>query len=195
MCEGIVIEGHLLREMSPQVALMNGPLYDLLEWAVANCGIAMTDYIENHWETHCSPNKQANEAFWAWVTDQLKVNAMRHVDGAGVSAGDWRRIRVGFHAPSDPYVRAYIECAASVQAPRYLLAEDMDLHEPRARSLPTATQVQIRERRRGTLCQHLERALRVRVGTRADCSLWFEVDSGLCAHKASGNTAPCPRLP
>jgi len=192
MCDGVVIEGHIVERMRDELVRESGTVYDLVNWMTHNCGIAMTPKVEVHWRMHCSDRDQF---FWSWYTEQVEKRSIRPISPRRLDNKVSRKIHNDFGLPRNTLVRRYIECANGTNDPRYILAEEMDLHAPQAKRLPTRTQVQIREMRSGILCRYLERALRIRVGSLSDCIVYFSTDSGNCASSTSSNGKSCPRLP
>jgi hypothetical protein len=193
MCDGIVIDAHIIRSARDEIVLSSGPLYELICWITQNCGIAITQYIEKHWKNHCGDRTPS--IFWEWYTDQAKIGSIKIIKPKQLDINILNKIRKKYGLPKDPFVIAYIECADATSEPRYILSEDMDLHAPKAKSVSPKTQASIREGRTGPLCCYLERRLCVRVGTVADCKSHFSTDQGQCHRGVTTVQGKCPHMP
>jgi hypothetical protein len=194
MCHGIVIDAHVIKHLTPELIQRRGALYSLICWITANCGIAISDRIKIHWEQHCGA-RERNTRFWEWYFDELHNKRSIHfVHVRRWSGNTWKKLAVKYRIPPDLFVRAIIECADSTSEPRYILADDMLLHDPAAKTTDTATQLKIREQRTGSLCQYLERQLSIILGTINHCQRYFEMGKGACQSNAPNRHSPCPRV-
>lgn len=194
MCDGIVIDGHVMRGFSKEYSEKTGNLYSLVSWIIANCGIAISDLIRTHWESNCGSSAK-NPAFWEWYFTELHVNRTIHFIPITRFPGNrWRVLVARYRIPRDPFLRAIIECADSTSEPRYILADDILLHDPVAKTTDTATQLKIKEERTGSLCQYLERDLSIILGTINHCKEYFEMDQGACQTNSPDRDTPCPRV-
>jgi len=192
MCDGIVVDAHMIRKIRDELVRSSGPLYELICWVIINCGIAVTPQIEAHWKTKCSDR---DPFFWEWYTQQVLNKSVHDITLQRLEVHITRRIHRDYGLPKDPFVIGYIECANSTSEPRYIFAEDMYFHDPKAKGLPTKTQVTIRETRSGTLCRYLERQLRIRVGTATDVNSHFSIGQGPCPNRRTISQSQCPNLP
>jgi hypothetical protein len=188
MCEGVVIDAHLLLPFRKEYAQGNGPLLELFVWLLANCRVARTALIEQHWTTKI---KATDELFWNWYREQIEKKAIRDVPLDRLPKEVKRKLRSEYKLPKDMFVLGYLECAFSTTAPRYILSEDMYLHEPQARSLDTGTQADIREARRGKVCKYLEDELGITVGTVTHCRGHFPVQQSSCPQKTTDGRPSC----
>ena len=192
MCDGIVIDAHLIKELRSQLIDRNGPIYSLVSWITTNCGIAVSDYIVTHWEQHCG-SRAKNLLFWEWYYHELHDKHTIHfIQVTRFSGKTWTVLRAKHGIPPDPFVRADIECANSTSEPRYILADDMLLHDPVAKAKDTDTQRDIRESRTGSLCQRLQHDLSIILGTPNHCKGYFEIDQGACQSKPQNRDVVCP---
>jgi len=191
MWYGVVIDAHTMRAIRNAIVTENGVLYDLICWIINNCGLATTKYIEAHWETKCGQDP----VFWKWYKDQVLNKAARDIPIKKLDSNIAKKIRERYCLPKDPFVLQYIKCANSTSGPRYILADDIYLHDPKAGRLPSRTQNEIRERRRGNLCRYLEKYLDIRVGTTADCISYFSIALGPCSSNIGINPKKCPKIP
>jgi hypothetical protein len=192
---GVVIDGHTIRAFNGELVKRNGIIYSIVSWITTNCGIAITDYIKAHWEQQCG-TRAKNPLFWEWYFDQLyNKEAIHFVEVTRLQSNAWRAIRATYGSPNDPFVRSAIECANSTISPRYILAEDMDFHDPKAKRLPTPTQVEIKERGIGRLRLYLRDNLKILVGTLSNCRAHFSIDNGACPNKPTDCSKQCPCSP
>ena len=194
MCDGIVIDGHVIKDLASQLVSRNGVIYSLVSWITSNCGIAMSDYIKVHWEQHCG-SRAKNTHFWEWYFDELhNKHTIHFVEVTRLDGRLWMNIRVRFSMPDDPFIRAVIECANSTNEPRYILAQDMYLYDAVAKDSDPSNQENIRENRNGPICKYLESAYHIIVGTPNHCKDYFAVDQGVCPNKSSNHITNCPRV-
>jgi len=167
----------------------SGPLFEVVEWAARNCRLAMTEETKDHWRRHVGSN---DHYFWEWYGTQVEANHVHVIPSpTRLDGRTWRQLKARYGLPDDCFVRRYIECANTTSQPRYILAEDMDLHDPPSRALDTRHQEQIRETRRGPLCRAIESRFRIRVGTVADFIDVFSASSGQCTAKPNGGPCRC----
>ena len=191
MCDGVVIDGHLVQLIRDELLQARGSLYSFICWVVDNCGIARTPQIEAHWKTKCSEN---DVFFWEWYTQQVLRKSVHDITTKKLNQHVLKKIHKDYGLPRNPFVIRYIECACSTNAPRYILAKDLDFYDPKGKSLPTKTQIEIQERRSAPLCRYLEKELRVRVGTPTDAESHFGIYDGSCTSKATTSQSHCPKV-
>jgi len=193
MCDGIVIDGHVIRNLKSELIVKSGMVYSLVSWITSNCGIAVNDYIVTHWEQHCG-SRARNLLFWEWYFDELYNKRTIHfIRVKRLNGRSWRKFQAKFKIPVDPFIRTAIECADSTSEPRYILAEDMYLYDAEAKARDPNTQENIRENRAGPICKYLEKTLNIIVGTPKHCKEYFEIDKGICSCN-SLNNINCPRV-
>src|SRR4030066_2064738 len=108
MYYGIVIDAHLMPEMRNELARNSGPLFQLMDWFLQNCGIAITPKIEEHWR---SKIRDTDPFFWSWYYEQIEGKTIRGVPPKDLGSNVKRKLRVGYCMPKDPYVKGYLECA------------------------------------------------------------------------------------
>jgi len=193
MCDGIVIDAHVIKHLTPELIHGHGAIYSLISWITSNCGIATSDLIKTHWEQHCG-SRERNTHFWEWYWDELHNKRTIHpIPIKRFSGKDWRTLAARYRIPHDIFVRAVIECANSTSEPRYILADDMLLHDPVAKTADPKTQLKIKEGRTGALCQHLERQFLIILGTPNHCKKHFQIAQGVCRTHSQNPSTPCPR--
>jgi len=192
MCDGIVIDAHMIPAIRYDLVQESGLLYELIQWLIQNCGIATTPQIEAHWKTKCSDN---DPFFWTWYTERILDRSIRINEPNGLENEKIKKIHNEYGLPRDPFVIACISCAHATNSPRYILAEDMDFHDPKSKRLETRTQNKIRENRNGRLCRYLEKELNIRVGTKSDARSHFSIDIGACPNNVINSRNICPKLP
>jgi len=192
MCHGIVIDAHVIKGLTPELLNKTGPTYSLISWITSNCGIAISPTITTHWEEHCG-SREKNTYFWEWYFDELHNKRTIHpIPVERFSGNDWTTLAARFGIPRDTFVRAVIECANSTSEPRYILADDILLHEPAAKAIRSVTQRKIKEQRSGSLCQYLERNLSIILGTPNHCKTHFQIQQGPCQTHSQNPPTPCP---
>jgi len=194
MCDGIVIDAHMIPAIRDELVRHSGSLYELICWVIENCGIARTPQIENHWRSKFSANR--DHVFWKWYMNQVLNKAIHNIPPKNLSSSVKKKIRDDYGL-SDPTVMEYIKCAYATNEPRYILAEDMYFYDPRERRAASATQIEIKESRQGRLCKYLEEQLHIRVGTPADCKSHFSIDQSPCSDKNEVriDQRQCSKLP
>lgn len=194
MCDGIVIDGHIMRAFKGELVQKNGTIYSLVFWITSNCGIAITNYIKTHWEQQCG-TRAKNLLFWEWYFDQLhNKHTIHFIKVRRLRGTTWESIRATYRIPQDPFVRSAIECANSTSEPRYILAEDMFFYDPTAKRIDPDTQRSIREDRTGIVSKFLEQHYCIMVGTPNHCRRYFAVDYGACQNKSLNDRNDCPRV-
>lgn len=181
MCDGLIIEGHLIPEIRHDLANENGRYYDILCWVSQNCGIASNAHIEEHWRKH----SREGDIFWQWYTQEYVAGNVHDIPRKRLDNRIIKRIHHDYRLPKNPFVLRYIMCANVTREPKYILANDMDFHQPTAKRQATVTQNHIRTSRKGALCRFLEKELCIRVGTADDCKTHFSIDHGICSDKSS----------
>jgi hypothetical protein len=192
MCNGVVIDAHMMPAIRDELVRGSGQLCNLINWFLQNCGIARTSQIEIHWRTKISDK---DPFFWHWYAQQILNRSIHDIKPKNLGRDVKKRLRIKYGLPKDPYLTAYLECAYATNEPRYILAEDMDFHDPKARNQATKTQIMIRESRTGALCQYLETQLKIRVGTTQDCRLHFSSFQGSCPSRGNTNRVQCSKVP
>jgi len=194
MCDGIVIDAHVIKHLTPELIRGHGAIYSLISWITSNCGIAISERIKIHWEKHCG-TRERNTRFWEWYWDELYNKRTIHpIPVKRFSGKDWRTLLARYRIPPDIFLRAVIECANSTSEPRYILADDILLHDPVAKTTDSATQLRIKEERTGSLCRYLERELFIILGTTNHCKEYFEMNQGTCQTNSPDCDTPCPRV-
>lgn len=189
MCDGMVIDAHLLPAIRRELVQESGPLFGLLSWLLGNCGIARTPLIEEHWRTKI---KGTDVFFWSWYDSQIERKSIKDSVPKKLPAAAKKRLRADFGLTREPYLVGYLECAHGSSFPKYILGEDIHLYEPKAGSQSTAKQNQIRNTRSGALCKYLEQQLGIFVGTVEHCRLRFPLKTAQCVNKNVAFTKGCP---
>lgn len=185
MCDGIIIEGHILLEIRHDLANESGILYEILCWVSNNCGIAMTPHIEADWQNRL----KEGDVFLEWYREQIESKRVHIIPLKSLNSHIVSKIHNYYRLPRQTFILHYIRCAHSTDEPKYILANEMDLHQPTAKSLAPKTQNDIRNNRSGLLCRFLQEKLHIRVGNPDDFKRHFSIDCDICTDKVSGN--PC----
>lgn len=194
MCDGIVIDGHIIRDFGSELVDRNGTIYTLVSWITTNCGIAISDYIVVHWEQQCG-SRAKNPLFWEWYFDELHNKRTIHfIEVKRFDGKSWNSFQKTYRIPPDPFIRAAIECATSTCAPRYIVAEDMYFYDAVSKGGTSDNQKKIREDRTGPICKYLETTCHVTVGTPKHCKDYFEINHGACQSIPLSGNMTCPRV-
>lgn len=194
MCDGIVIDAHVMRNFNSELIDKNGTIYSLVFWITNNCGIAICDSILTHWEQHCG-SRAKSPLFWEWYFDELYNKRNIHfIKVTRLEGTVWMNFRRKFNIPHDLFIRAIIECANSTSEPRYILTEDMYLYDAIAKSSDTHNQENIRENRYGPICRYLESTYHIIAGTPKHCEDYFMIAQEICQNKSSNHGDSCPRV-
>lgn len=187
---GIIIDAHILHEIRDALVKENGLLYDLINWILDNCGIAITQLIETHWKSKIS---ESDRFFWEWYFSEYhSKRRIREIELKKFNNMLMNKIITDCCLPKDIFVKGYIKAAHSTKYPRYILAEDMDLHDPRYKKEETKTKKRIIDERTGKLCVFLEDRVNIRVGSRKDCERYFAITNGPCTVNPCSEVSYCP---
>lgn len=178
MPKGIVIEGHVIQEISKAIASENGELFQLISWIIANCGIAWNEHIDVHWHTKCG---HRDEAFWAWFEDQNQKRNVHIVPPVPLSEPIMHRISE-FGLPPDSFNKHYLECANGTDRPRYIIADEIDLHDPTEKMSSLKRKEQIRKRESGALAKYIKKKAKITIKSK-DNSYNY-----LCVHPLCAST-------
>ncbi len=194
MCDGIIIDGHVIKQFKNELVEEKGCIFDIINFIVAKCGIAINQVIENHWETHCGKKERALE-FWEWYTTNCLQNRIHFIESKKINGKLWASIQAKFSIPTDPFVRAAIECANTTVIPRYIIAEDLYFYDPKAKRLDNTNQRKIIEKRNGCVCKYLEKYMQITVSTPEYCKgLLFSQKQGCNTQSITtdNNIQKCP---
>jgi len=173
MCKGIVIEGHLIPDISKSIVLESGDLYQLITWIVSNCGIAWNEYIDQHWQLKLG---HRDEVFKQWFAQHIHQHHVHKVAPKPLSRTIMQNIYRNYGLPPDSFNKHYLECANGTDRPRYILADEMDLHDPRGKRLTPSRQELIRKNETGELSKYLKRQANITVRSQANSYIY------LCSH-------------
>ncbi|MEO1821499.1 hypothetical protein [Dehalococcoides mccartyi] len=190
MDNGIVIDGHFMRDAKRDLTNESGELYKILFWIESNCKFAMSTDLETAWESKIGCKADSLDIIWCWYENLLINNKINFVSPVKTSNKCKNHIRknLGLTSPGDIY--KYFDCANATIAPRYILSEDIDMHEPRARSYSSKNIKQLMDDRSGVLCRYVYEEINIRIGTRQDLIVHFNISRGDCDN---GCNNQCPR--
>lgn len=188
MLTGIVIDAHLIPAFRKSLVAETGTLFELINWILDNCHLVVTPYIENHWKQKCP---ERDQFFWKWYEQKVVNHEIVFLNNPKRLNGElYLNLCKDYKIPKDCFIRAYLDCADNIIAPRYIISEDLYFYDPCSGSMTVATQTKIKITRSGVLCKHLERHLRIRIGSCDDCSKYFEIHK-ICEKKNSGCEENC----
>lgn len=114
--------------------------------------------IQHQWLETCDKT-----FFGQWFVEGLKAGWIRQV-AAKTGEADAKKLRIGCGMPSARHELAYIAVANVVTPPRYIVTDDIDFWEPKAKAADEKRKQEIKTRREGCVCQHL-RKMKIVVGT------------------------------
>ena len=183
MCEGVVIEGHLLIELRKELRNGQGALYDIVVWLETNCGIAMTDLIQTHW---VDKGLMKDQYFHTWYVEKVNAKVIRWATEKNLNKHQWKKIHNEYGLPKDLYDRGYIKCAHGTAKPKYILSEEIPLHDPKVINPPK--KLVVIQQHSGALCKYLEDQLGIQVGNREHFKARFAICKGICQQKANAGS-------
>lgn len=164
MSDGVVVDASIIPNFYRELCVDDGCVYRTVIWLSERCGIVASNKVLAEWEGVCSA-----QVFVEWLTDQLKVGGVRRIQGRKI---DWRivkKMRLDCGFPCEDRDLEYIQCAHATESKRYIVSEDMDFYDPRAKSGEASMKRWAREERCGQFCRFLLRHLKIRVGTLRHC--------------------------
>jgi len=169
MCVGIVIEGHLIQDISNAIACETGDLYQLMTWVSSNCGIAWNDHIDAHWQSKCG---HRDETFKMWFADQMQKRRVHKVDPKPLDRRITRNI-AKYGLPPDSFNKHYLECANGTNRPRYIIADELDFHDPTAKAFTSKVKKSILHNETGAFARYLRKEARITVRSQANSFAYF----------------------
>lgn len=136
-CDGIVVDAHVMQIVKDTIPLyeveeiddsQNYEICSCINWILENCGIAINDYIETHWEQRCG-KKEKNIAFWTWYAEQYNDygRIIPYDEVKCISSSKKKAIRTSFTPKYDCFFWQYLNCANSTEKPRFILTNDYSL--------------------------------------------------------------------
>jgi hypothetical protein len=185
MCRGIVIEGHLIPDISKSIVLESGNLYQLIIWIVSNCGIAWNAYIDQHWQLKVG---HRDEVFKQWFAEHISKHHVHEVAPKPLPRNIMQNIyqKYGLPPPPHSFNKHYLECANGTDRPRYILADEMDLHDPKEKRSTPSRQDLIRKGETGKLSRYLKREAKITVRSQAN-SYTYLCRNPVCPSKGTEN--------
>lgn len=154
----------VVREVAQEPENRPGPRENLVDSLLAKVGAVINPAILTEWEQTCSGGSWYRE----WYLMNLTRKKIVEVEVKGVP-GLRKKLRVEFGLPFDSRDYKYIICAKQYK-PHYLLSQDIDVYDPRARAGSSADRHRAREMRNGALCRYLKAEYGVVVGTLDHCA-------------------------
>ncbi len=168
--DGVTVDANVIRRFRDQLANDEGDLYHLITALAEHCGLVVDEggIIEQEWT-----GDGVDHLVGRWMTDEFRENRLRSVV-PHLDSTIKQTIRVQYGLPPSSRDIVYIGCA-NVTELRYVLAEDMDLYDPRNKKAKGKQRDRLMRHREGPLCRYLWKKLRIRVGMCCHC----ESDLGL----------------
>jgi len=114
--------------------------------------------VQHQWLETCDKTY-----FSEWFFQGLKAGWIRPVS-ARIEKADEKQLKIGCGMPSARHELAYIAVANVVPPPRYVVTDDIDFWEPKAKDADEKRKHEIKVKRKGCVCQHL-RKMKIVVGT------------------------------
>jgi len=114
--------------------------------------------IQHQWLETCD-----QVFFGPWFVDALKSGKIRVV-AAHLEANHKKKLRIDCGMPSARFEMEYVAVANRVLPPKYIVTDDIDFWEPRAKKSTEQRKQAIKTKRTGCVCEYLA-ALDIRIGT------------------------------
>ncbi len=162
--DGVVVDASVILRFSPQLARGEGRLYELITELAHSFGMVTDDgqKMEQEWSAGGS-----DQLILTWIAEEMKNGRLKVVRGC-IDRGARRRLHAHFGLPRNSWDVEYIKCA-NVTLMKYLLAEDCDFFDPKAKAQGASARRKAKRERRGRLCQYLKKQLGIRVGAICHC--------------------------
>ncbi|MGA8849378.1 MAG: hypothetical protein WB564_06110 [Dehalococcoidia bacterium] len=164
MSDGIVVDANVIPDFYRELCVNNGCVYRTVIWLSEKCGIVASDKVLIEWENVCSA-----QVFIEWLADQLKAGGVRRIQCKKIDRRIVKRMRVDCGFPCKDRDLEYIQCAHATASERYIVTEDIDFYDPRAKGGEASIKRWAREERCGQFCRFLLRRLGIKVGTISHC--------------------------
>lgn len=101
--------------------------------------------------------------FGTWFTEGLKTGRIHQV-APTISQADAKHLRITCGMPRARFEFTYVAVANRVTQPRYIVTEDIDFWEPKAKTASHERKEAIKATRTGCVCKHLGQ-MGIAVGT------------------------------
>ena len=170
MGDGVVVDTNIISNYYQEYIEETGDIYGLIEKLLKNCGIAITELLENEWHNTCG-----SQLFDVWFTDNLRDGYIQYVNPY-INRQILKKIHNDFGLPKEGRDKELIK-AANVTTYKYILTNDIDLFDPKKKTAPRKEKERIKKGRKGRLCQFLRKELEITVGLPEHC--WSDLEEHL----------------
>lgn len=164
MSDGVVVDANVIKDFYRELCINDGCVYRAVIWLSETYGIVASDKVLVEWENVCSA-----QVFIEWLADQLKLGGVRRIQGKRIDRQVVKKMYLDCGFPCRDRDLEYIQCAHATVSRRYIVTEDIDFYDPRAKDGEASIKRWAREERHGQFCRFLLRRLRIRVGTVRHC--------------------------
>lgn len=162
MGDGIVVDANIISYYGREYIEETGDLCDLIEKILKNCGIAISDSMEREWRNTCG-----SQLFDVWFTDNLRDGHIQYITPY-LDKQILKKIHNDFGLPKRGGDKDLIK-AANVTTYKYILTNDIDLFDPKKKSVERKEKERIKKQRKGALCIFLRKELDIIVGLPEHC--------------------------
>jgi predicted nucleic acid-binding protein len=170
MGDGVVVDTNIISNYYQEYIEETGDIYGLIEKLLKNCGIAITELLENEWHNTCG-----SQLFDVWFTDNVRDGYIQYVKPY-INRQILKKIHNDFGLPKEGRDKELIK-AANVTTYKYILTKDIDLFDPKKKQASIKEKERIKKERKGRLRQFLRRKLDITVGLPEHC--WFDLEGYL----------------
>jgi hypothetical protein len=163
--KGVAVDAVIISHYIKEYVQETGPLLELVDRMLARFGMVVDDKskIISEWGQH-----SLKPVFTEWVTDKLKNGYVRKVH-ACLPPDAVKKIHTHYGLPTQRSRDIeYIRCA-NVTTTRYILSEDIDFFDPKAKGGSATRKRKARDERCGALCNFLRKKLNITVGCPSHC--------------------------
>lgn len=162
MGDGIVVDADIISCFCKECINESGDVYDLIENILENCGIAITELLEQVWRNTCG-----SQLFEIWFYDNVHSLRIQHIKPQ-LPRPIVRKIHNDFGLPRRGRDIELIRIS-NVTKFKYILTYDIDLFDPKKKKASKIEKEHVKNERKGALCQFLRKNLGIIVGLPEHC--------------------------
>jgi hypothetical protein len=143
----------------------DGELYNLMEFIINCCGLAINDTVEREWR-----NTTGDEFFNIWFVEYLLAQRITYVtDSNKLTLHQKKKIHNEFGLPRGRSKDIdYIECTINTEI-KYILTDDTDFFDPKKKNASAKEKTRVKNLRQGELCKFLRKEFGIIVGLPDHC--------------------------
>jgi hypothetical protein len=164
--DGVVVDANIMSHYIQEKKNDEGKLYNLIEFIIDCCGLAINDRVELEWR-----NTTGDEFFNIWFVDCILAQRIKYVtDSNKLTTHQKNKIHNDYGLPRGNKSKdiAYIKCNINTEI-RYILTEDIDFYDPKRKKESPKAKFEARNQRRGALCKFLKKKFQITVGLPEHC--------------------------